>query len=112
MLGIMPRIITRRARETHKPYRLPDRHELVPGLEVLMVDITKPWNANSHVWGTIIQLDDNPIRVHNGKDYVHYHCVSPAWNGDCFVPLLKFTGEYIWPHEDAFVQIRFWIAIR
>lgn len=110
MLGVMPRI-TRRARETYQPYRLPDRHELVAGLEVLLVDITH-WDMSSHVWGTTIRLDENPVRMRDGVEYVHYHCVRPAWDGDCFVSLLKFTGEYIEPLSDGYDQLRYWIPIR
>jgi hypothetical protein len=111
MLGTMSGVVTRRVRETYEPYRLPDRHELVAGLQVLMVDVTHR-DASAYVWGTTIQLDDNPVRLRNGEEYVYYHCVRPSWDGDCFVPLLTFTGEYIWPVNDTFVQTRFWIPIR
>lgn len=82
-------------------YRPPVREDLVPGVELLMVEVEQfmePHNQpmNPSITGTRIKLDDKPIAPSNfdsKREVVFYHCVTPGWDGQCFVPLLDFIAS-------------------
>ena len=79
-------------------YRPPTREDLVPGAELLMVEVERYMEDQSigpQITGTKIKLDDQPIKPSNaepGKKVVYYHCIMPAWEGQCFVGLDDFTA--------------------
>jgi len=74
--------------------------DLVPGFECLMVD--DPHLKQNGIWGTTVRIDEvKPRRMPKFKTtatrtdpdgeedvpYVFYHCVTPPWDGQCFVPV-------------------------
>lgn len=81
-------------------YRPPVREDLVPGAELIMVDVEQymhPHNQsiNPSIISTKIKLDDEPIKPSNldlAKEVVFYHCIMPAWEPQCFVSLDDFTA--------------------
>ena len=79
-------------------YRPPVREDLVPGAELLMVEVEQYMRDQSigpNITGTKIRLDDEPIKLSDSdpaKEVVFYHCIMPAWDGQCFVHIDDFTS--------------------
>lgn len=75
---------------TQLGYRAPTRKDLVPNAEMLMVDVHPFMQDSGRMAGrTTIRLDAMPVL---GND-VYYHCILPAWNGQCFVPAEEFLAS-------------------
>ena len=81
-------------------YRAPTKADLVPGAELLMIDVESYMECHNQgisftaTCSTRIKLNDEPIAPSNAdpsKDVVFYHCVTPPWDEQCFVPLEAFT---------------------
>jgi len=81
-------------------YRPLTREDLIPGEEILMVEVERfmePHNQgmNPSITGTKIKLDEDPVVVSNvnpTKEHVMYHCIMPPWEGQCFVPIESFLA--------------------
>ncbi|OHA87827.1 MAG: hypothetical protein A3A96_00425 [Candidatus Zambryskibacteria bacterium RIFCSPLOWO2_01_FULL_39_39] len=81
-------------------YRPPTREDLIPGEEMLMVEVERFMEShnqgyNPSIMGTKIKLDEEPIVISNQnptKEHVMYHCIMPAWDGQCFVPIESFLA--------------------
>ena len=81
-------------------YRPPVRADLVSGAELLMVEVERfmePYNQgfNPSIIGTKIRLDEEAIKPSDRdpeNEVVYYHCIMPAWDGQCFVHLDDFTA--------------------
>ena len=78
-------------------YRPPTREDLIPGEEMLMVEVERYMESryNPSVFGTKIKLDEEPIVISNQnptKEHVMYHCTMPSWNGQCFVSIESFLA--------------------
>jgi hypothetical protein len=79
-------------------YRPPVKEDLVPGAEMLMVEVERYMEDQTigpQITGTKIKLDDEPVKPSNAdpnKLVVFYHCMVPFWEGDCFVGLDDFTA--------------------
>ena len=72
-------------------YRYLNKDELVEGLQALMIDIDSEYQTRYPTAGTIVTLDANPMADRDNIPYVYYHCTRPKWEGQCFVPVSKFT---------------------
>jgi hypothetical protein len=100
----------RQVPETWKPYRLVEAEDLVPGREdIIMIDLThfRP-ELSEALWKTTrVRLDDPAVRPTALRGLsVFYHCVEPAWKGQCIVPLEEFTGYWYFGPRDC---TRYWI---
>lgn len=82
---------------THRQFRYPNEDELQEGLIAWMVDIDNlPASLGDlNFFGkTEITVDSNPRFSSNGRQMVYYHCTRPAWEGQCFVPVVTMTCGY------------------
>lgn len=101
----------RRAPETNWPWRLVEEADLVAGLRVLMIDSDRQIDPNTSPWGEWIILDENPVREHDGKLKVFYHCeLSHNSEIQCFVPADEFTATHVRQPGDWPVN-HYWLAI-
>ena len=84
-------------------YRLVEPHDLVAGKELYMVG-PNPTEMELQLPFQTIVLDDEPTGVRLGDvPYVYYHCHSPYWEGQCFVPTASFLGL------DGDQSVRYWV---
>lgn len=84
-------------------YRPPVRADLVPGAELLMVEVERYMQRHNQgisfeaFGATRIRIDDDPLapsRIEPGKEVVYYHCIaSPGWDGQCVMPLEDFCAS-------------------
>lgn len=94
-------------------YRYLNEDELVEGAQALMVDIDSEWQTQHPPAGTIVTLDPDPQGDRDGTPYVYYHCTRPAWEGQCFVSVERFTTGYAdrddWPVPGP--RHEFWVPL-
>jgi hypothetical protein len=86
-------------------YRPATATDLMPGRELLMVEVERFFGSTRHAgWKpdlfpsvTRIKLADEPTKVtghrQNDEPTVYFHCVMPPWDGDCFVGLNHITRD-------------------
>jgi len=95
MRNAAEKITSTREKMVVQGYRVVREADISPGQELVLVDIdvfTLSGNGlhPSHAPGcTIVKLDEEPIRQSDSGDNsktVFYHCIKPAWSGQCFVP--------------------------
>lgn len=81
-------------------YRPVTANDLRPGVEMVMVEVERYVHSGigesptAVGAGTVIRLDTVPV-VPGSDDqgYVLYHCISPAWDSQCFVPAAEFLFD-------------------
>lgn len=83
-------------------YRFLTREDLVEGAEFLCVDVERYFSHPPYLYrdpavcSDRIKLDENPVRKSESgdevEDYVFYHTIQPAWDGQCFVSLKHFLA--------------------
>lgn len=83
-------------------YRFLTREDLVEGAEFMCVDVGEYFSYPPYtqrdpaVCSEQIKLDENPVRESKledqVEDYVFYHTIKPAWDGQCFVSLKYFLA--------------------
>jgi hypothetical protein len=83
-------------------YRFLTRVDLVGGAEFMCVDVERYFSYPPYAYrdpsvsSDRIRLDENPVRKSESGDevenYVFYHTIQPAWDGQCFVSLKHFLA--------------------
>lgn len=69
-------------KQNNNVYRSPRRTDIISGKEMIMIKKSFQFDKLiDFTLGTIIKLDDDPIK----EGCVYYHCISPEWDGQCFV---------------------------
>jgi hypothetical protein len=84
--------IERRRAVENRGYRLVEEGDIVAGMVIEMVE-RESVQIHPQYPTDKIRLDENPIRDRDGIPYVFYHCIDPAWDDQCFVPLAYFIGK-------------------
>lgn len=83
-------------------YRPMTEADILPGREAVMVETERYFLSGQGLppigmeGTTVIRIDDEATREsnhHEGGKVVFYHCVSPQWDGDCFVGVMDFTRD-------------------
>ena len=98
--------LLKRFTDGHK-YRQVTREDLVPGAMLIHMEIrtSVPIHENSNNLGclpytqTEIRIDDKAFNDEN--THVLFHCVSPGWDGQCFVPIDEFVDPNFCPTNAA-----------
>lgn len=98
----------KRAKGTNFPYREVSREDLVAGKKLLLVDIrTLIPTHNPEFQGTVIILDDNPVRCSEYGEMLFYHCARPYWKEQCFT----LVAELNQPAQCGPYEHRYWVPI-
>ena len=83
---------------THQQFRYLNEDELLEGATAWMVDIDQLPDAigDLNFYGkTVVEVDADPLfDDRQGVRSVYYHCIRPAWEGQCFVPVAHMTTGF------------------
>ncbi len=83
---------------TRQQFRYLNEDELVSGATAWMVDIDNLPREPSDLrfYGKVeVTVDQNPLfDDRQGVRSVYYHCIRPAWEGQCFVPVAHMTTGF------------------
>jgi hypothetical protein len=115
MRNIRNEIVEVNERMRCKGYRPVTEADLVAGAELVMVETERYFLSGKGLppigmaGTTVIKLADPAVEPSKGEDkkpMVFYHCISPEYDGDCFVPQnqLLLSGYVEGPQFDAYAN--------